>query len=95
MDACIMDGTSMKVGAVSGVQDIYHPILLARKVMEKTQFNFLGAKGAMQLAKEEGFKFLKKGDLESEYARASFERWMERQQVDPDGKPDVSFLMEK
>ena len=84
-----MDGITMNVGAVTGVQDIYHPISLARKVMERTPYNFLGANGAMELARAEGFKFLKPGDLVTPYSLESLERWKERQAVDPTGKPDV------
>lgn len=81
MDACIMDGSNMKVGAVTGVQDIFHTISLARKVMEKTKFNFLGAKGAMELAKKEGFPFLPPGTLVTKRARDSLERWRVNQNV--------------
>lgn len=91
MDACIMDGRTMEVGSITGIQDIYHPITLARKVMEKTPYNFLGSKGALELAKAEGFKFLKPGELVSDYARSALARWKEQQRVDPTGRPDVSF----
>jgi L-asparaginase / beta-aspartyl-peptidase len=81
MDASIMDGNTMKTGAVSGVQDIYHPITLARKVMDKTAYNFLGSKGAMQLAKDEGFNFLPKGTLVTQRAMDSLEEWRKRQNM--------------
>lgn len=81
MDACIMDGSNMKVGAITGMQDIFHPITLARKVMEKTKFNFLGAKGAMDLAKAEGFQFLPKGTLATQRAKDSLDRWRQAQNV--------------
>jgi isoaspartyl peptidase/L-asparaginase-like protein (Ntn-hydrolase superfamily) len=90
MDACIMDGKSMKVGAVTAVQDIHHPISLARKVMEKTSYNFLGSKGAMDLARAEGFKFLKPGSLVTDYARESLERWKQNQAMNTSAKSDVS-----
>lgn len=95
MDACIMDGRTMNVGSITGIQDIYHPITLARKVMENTPYNFLGSKGAMELAKAEGFQFLKPGDLVCDYSRSALERWKERQRNDPTGKPDVSFFIIK
>lgn len=84
-----MDGRTMNVGAVSGVQDIFHPISLARSVMEKTAYNFLGAKGAMELAKSEGFKFLPTGTLVTDYARDSLARWMQSQSINATGKPEV------
>jgi N4-(beta-N-acetylglucosaminyl)-L-asparaginase len=95
MDACIMDGQSMKVGSVTAVQDIFHPITLARKVLEKTNYNFLGAKGAMDLAKSEGFTFLKPGDLVTDYARESLNRWKQSHAINPTVKPDVSLKLLK
>lgn len=89
MDACIMNGQTMEVGAVTGVKDIFHPITLARRVMEKTNFNFLGSAGAMELASEEGFKFLKPGTLVTNFARESYERWKENQIVNPESKADI------
>lgn len=95
MDACIMHGGTMEVGAITGVQDIYHPITLARRVMEKTPYNFLGNKGAMELAKVEGFKFLKPGSLVTEYSRASLDRWLISQGINATGKPDVGGEVQK
>lgn len=89
MDACIMDGKTMEVGAVTAVQDIFHPITLARRVMEKTSYNFLGSKGAMELAVAEGFKFLKPGTLETDYARQALERWKGNQVITPEAKSEV------
>ncbi len=37
MDAAIMDGATMKAGAVADVQHTRHPIVLARAVMDKSQ----------------------------------------------------------
>jgi beta-aspartyl-peptidase (threonine type) len=79
MDACIMDGDTMKVGAVTGVQNIFHPITLSRKVMEKTRYNFLSPTGAMKLAKDEGFQFLPEGTLATDRAKASLENWRRNQ----------------
>jgi beta-aspartyl-peptidase (threonine type) len=79
MDACIMDGKSMMLGAVTGVQNMYHPITLARRVMEKTPYNFLGASGAMDLAKSEGFWFVKPGSLVSERSKDSLNKWKQEQ----------------
>lgn len=84
-----MDGRTMEVGAVTGVQDIYHPITLARRVMEKTAYNFLGATGAMELAESEGFKFLEPGTLVTDYARDSLARWMQNQALNATGKAEV------
>jgi beta-aspartyl-peptidase (threonine type) len=46
MDASIMDGATMKAGAVADVQHTRHPIALARAVMDKTQWVLLSGTGA-------------------------------------------------
>ncbi|XP_011897467.1 PREDICTED: isoaspartyl peptidase/L-asparaginase isoform X1 [Cercocebus atys] len=50
MDASIMDGKDLSVGAVSAVRCIANPIKLARLVMEKTPHCFLTDQGAAQFA---------------------------------------------
>lgn len=89
MDACIMDGRTMETGAVTSVQDIFHPISLARRVMEKTPYNFLGRTGAMELAKSEGFQFLKPGTLITDYSMEALERWKLIQASNATAKPEV------
>lgn len=54
LDAFIMDGRSLDFGAVAAVQNILHPVSLARKVMEQTEHNFLVGKGAGLFAEEVG-----------------------------------------
>ncbi|EIF4879183.1 isoaspartyl peptidase/L-asparaginase, partial [Salmonella enterica subsp. enterica serovar Newport] len=34
LDACVMDGNTLKAGAVAGVSHVRHPVLAARLVME-------------------------------------------------------------
>jgi beta-aspartyl-peptidase (threonine type) len=52
MDASIMDGKTLKAGAVSLVTGIKNPVRLARDVMEKSEHVFLAGEGAMRFAKE-------------------------------------------
>jgi beta-aspartyl-peptidase (threonine type) len=46
MDAAIMDGATLKAGAVADVTRTRHPISLAREVMEKSPHVFLAGPGA-------------------------------------------------
>ncbi|MFZ0743925.1 MAG: isoaspartyl peptidase/L-asparaginase [Terracidiphilus sp.] len=46
LDAAIMDGATLKAGAVAGVTRTRHPISLARAVMEKSQWVMLSGDGA-------------------------------------------------
>src|ERR1700712_5672819 len=52
MDAAIMDGQTLKAGAVAMVKGIKNPISLARKVLEKTNHVLLCGYGALMLAKD-------------------------------------------
>jgi beta-aspartyl-peptidase (threonine type) len=81
MDACIVDGKTMKTGAVTGVKNIYHPVSLARRVMEKMRYNFLGSSGAMNLARSENFQILPKGTLETKNSQNSLDRWLASQNL--------------
>ncbi len=55
LDACIMDHQG-KAGSVSGLENIRHPISVARRVMEKTPHVMLVGDGALQFALSEGFQ---------------------------------------
>lgn len=52
MDAAIMDGRSLKAGAVAFVRHIKNPIKLARLVMERTEHVMLAGDGANRFAAE-------------------------------------------
>lgn len=58
MDASVMDGKSLKAGAVAGVRTIKNPVSAARMVMEKTPHVLIAGKGAEKLAKENGLKIV-------------------------------------
>ena len=79
MDAAIMDGKSVKAGAVSLITGIKNPISLARTVMEKTEYVFLAAEGAMQFAKEQGFKIK---DADYFYDEFRYQQWQELKGTD-------------
>lgn len=54
LDAAIMDGATLRAGAVAGVRRVKNPILLARAVMEHSPHVMLVGDGAEQFAKEQG-----------------------------------------
>jgi beta-aspartyl-peptidase (threonine type) len=56
LDAAIMDGRTLKAGAVAGVTRTRHPIGLARAVMEKSPHVMLIGAGADAFAKEAGLE---------------------------------------
>lgn len=77
MEASFMDGKSLKAGCVTGVVDIMHPIIAARRVMDKTPHNFLGFHGANKFLKQQEFEFLAPGALVTDHAIQALEHWKE------------------
>jgi len=56
MDASIMDGATLRAGAVAAVRRIRNPILAARLVMEKTRHVLLAGAGAERFARQQGLR---------------------------------------
>jgi len=56
LEASIMDGSTLGVGAVAVVSGVKNPVSLARLVMERTPHVFLQGEGAMALAREQGIE---------------------------------------
>ncbi|HRO86202.1 MAG TPA: isoaspartyl peptidase/L-asparaginase [Niabella sp.] len=59
LDASIMDGKTLKAGAVAGVTVIKNPIDAARAVMEKSEHVMMVGKGAEIFAKQSGLAIVK------------------------------------
>jgi beta-aspartyl-peptidase (threonine type) len=57
MDAAIMDGKTLLAGAVSGVRNLKHPILLAKAIMEKSEHVLLANSGAADFARTMNLEF--------------------------------------
>jgi beta-aspartyl-peptidase (threonine type) len=58
MDAAIMEGSTMKAGAVAGVTTIKNPISAAIAVMEKSPHVMMAGPGAEKFAKEKGLEIV-------------------------------------
>jgi L-asparaginase / beta-aspartyl-peptidase len=58
LDASIMDGATLKAGAVAGSARTRHPITLARTVMEKSPHVMLTGEGADSFAQEHGLEMV-------------------------------------
>ncbi len=79
LDACIMDKDG-NCGAVLAMQNIAHPISVARKVMEETPHVMLAGKGAEKFAYEMGFK---KTDLLTERSKQEWLEWKKTSKYEP------------
>lgn len=53
MDASVMDGATLKAGAVAGISGVRNPVTLARAVMDHTSHVLLVGEGAMRFAREQ------------------------------------------
>ena len=56
MDSAIMDGATLRAGAVADVTRTHHPISLARAVMEKTPYVLLVGPGAVAFSIQAGLE---------------------------------------
>jgi len=58
LDAAIMDGSNLKLGAVAGLRTVKNPIVLARAVMDKTKHVMLIRDGAEAFAQQTGLEIV-------------------------------------
>lgn len=79
LDASIMDGDG-RCGAVAALEDILHPVSVARAVMEKTPHVMLVGAGAQQFAIAQGFE---KTPLLTDQARQAWREWLQRSEYAP------------
>jgi isoaspartyl peptidase/L-asparaginase-like protein (Ntn-hydrolase superfamily) len=79
LDASIM-GPDGNAGSVCFLQNIVHPIAVARLVMEKTPHVILAGEGALQFARENGFK---EENLLTADAKQAWKAWLKESSYDP------------
>lgn len=79
LDACIMDEHA-NIGSVAALQNIKHPISVARAVMEKTPHVMLVGEGALQFAREQGFP---EENLLTSESENEWKKWLKAAQYEP------------
>lgn len=92
LDACIMD-ENMNCGSVAYLQNIKHPISVARKVMDNTPHVMLVGEGAQQFARQQGFK---EENLLTKESEADWQKWLKsgqaKQQVNIENHDTIGML---
>ena len=79
LDASVMEGQSLKAGAIAAVRDIKNPIRVARAVMEKSEHVLLNGSGASQFAKEQGFEPVDNSYFYTEKRRKSLQELLKQE----------------
>lgn len=79
LDAILMDDAG-NMGAVAALEDILHPISVARRVMEKTPHTMLVGEGALQFALAQGFEAVR---LLTPEAEAAWRDWLKTAKYQP------------
>ena len=77
LDSSIMDGESMRCGAVAGVRTVKNPVSLARHVMEETRHVLLMGEGAEQFATKMGVERVPNDYFDTELRRRVLEEVLE------------------
>lgn len=75
LDAAVMDGQTLRAGAVAGVRHVRNPIELARLVMERSPHVLLTGKGAEDFALESGLQLVPRSWFYTE------RRWQQLEQA--------------
>jgi N4-(beta-N-acetylglucosaminyl)-L-asparaginase len=79
LDAAVMDGRSLEIGAVASVRGFLHPVSIARRVMTDSPYAFLVGAGAERFAEGLG---MERGELVTPERLEKWNRWKELGRVD-------------
>ncbi|NGY38773.1 isoaspartyl peptidase/L-asparaginase [Flavobacterium sp. XN-5] len=91
LDASIMDGKTLKAGAIAGVTTVKNPINLARAVMEKSEHVMLVREGAEFFAKENGLELVNPAYFYTENRYKSLLKAQEKDRIELDHSGGTSF----
>ncbi|KAM3932606.1 isoaspartyl peptidase/L-asparaginase-like [Leptodactylus fuscus] len=80
LDAIIMDGKNLAVGAVSCIKNIANPVMFARTIMEQTPHSMLTGNGANKFAEKMNIKRIPTKELVTENAVQEWEKYQKYKQ---------------
>ena len=90
LDACVMNSRG-NAGSVAFLQNIQHPVSVARKVMEETKHVMLVGEGALQFAISKGFKEI---NLLTKKSKKEWKAWQkERRAMTPHETHDTLSVL--
>lgn len=87
LDAGMMDGRTLRAGAVASLKRVANPISLARRVLDESEHVFLTGEGAERFAAETGVPLCDPAELVVERERRL---WEERRRANAAGRMSVA-----
>ncbi len=80
LDAGIMEGHTLQVGAIAGIECIKHPITVARRVLESPHVLLISG-GAQEFAQEQGIPLCDPEDLITDYQYQQWQRLLAEEEA--------------
>jgi beta-aspartyl-peptidase (threonine type) len=82
LDASVMDGQTLKAGAVAGVTTIKNPVSAARAVMDHSPHVMMTGRGAEQFAREQGLEIVDPSYFHTERRWKDLQRTRQKDSLD-------------
>jgi beta-aspartyl-peptidase (threonine type) len=91
LDASVMNGATREAGSVAGLTHVKNPILLARRVMEKSPHVMMVGAGAEEFAKAQGLELVPESYFRTEERWQQLQKALEKEKAQPSASADPLF----